>query len=161
MRQKKNKLGTFADALTLVAREKKKGKRIVTTNGCFDLLHIGHIRSLTEAKAMGDILVVGINSDASVRALKGKSRPVVSERERAEIVASLKPVDAVFIFNEKNPSAWLAKLRPHIHTKGSDRSMDEIIEKRVVERGGGRIALLSLKKGRSTTALINKIRAGA
>jgi rfaE bifunctional protein nucleotidyltransferase chain/domain len=130
----------------------------VTTNGCFDILHVGHIQSLTAAKALGDVLVVGINSDASVRALKGKNRPVVPERERAEIIASLKPVDAVFVFGEADPRKWLAVLKPDVHAKGSDRTMEEIIEKDVVERGGGKIVRLSLKKGRSTTNIIEKIK---
>lgn len=155
-----NKPETFSAIAAFVKREKKKGKKIVTTNGCFDILHIGHIRSLTEAKALGDVLVVGVNSDASVRAFKGRNRPIVPERERAEIVAMLKPVDAVFIFGEEDPRKWLAKLKPNIHVKGGDRNMNEIIEKDVVESGGGKIVLLPLKKGRSTTNIIEKIRSG-
>ena len=149
---------SLAAAEALVRSAKRMGKKVVTTNGCFDILHVGHIRSLMAAKALGDVLVVGINSDASVRALKGKNRPVVGERERAEIIASLKPVDAVFIFGEKDPRKWLVKLKPDVHAKGSDRTMDEIIEKDVVERGGGKIVRLSLKKGRSTTNIIEKIK---
>jgi len=141
-----------------VRGEKKKGKKIVTTNGCFDILHVGHIRSLLAAKELGDILVVGINSDASARALKGSGRPVVPERERAEIVAALAPVDAVFIFSDRDPRKWLAKLKPHIHAKGSDRGMGEIIEKDIVAASGGKVVLLPLRKGRSTTDLIKKIR---
>ena len=158
MTMKNDKVRSLASVVAFVRDEKKKGKRIVTTNGCFDILHVGHVRSLTAAKALGDVLVVGINSDASVRALKGKDRPVVSERERAEIVASLKPVDAVFIFGEQDPRKWLAKVKPDFHAKGSDRKMDEIIEKDIVERGGGKIVLLSLRKGKSTTNLIKKIK---
>jgi len=160
MPKRKHKVGDFASVASLVRREKMKGKKIVTTNGCFDILHVGHIRSLVESKALGDVLVVGINSDASVRALKGRGRPVVSELERAEVIASLKPVDAVFIFNEKDPRKWLAKLKPHVHAKGSDRNMDEIVEKKIVERGGGKVVLLSIKKGKSTTGLIQKIKQG-
>jgi rfaE bifunctional protein nucleotidyltransferase chain/domain len=158
MPNSKNKIYSFAAAEALVGDAKRKRKKIVTTNGCFDILHVGHLRSLVAAKALGDVLVVGINSDASVRALKGKNRPVVGERERAEIIASLKPVDAVFIFSEKDPRKWLAKLKPDVHAKGSDRTMDEIVEKDVVERGGGKIVRLSLKKGKSTTNIIEKIK---
>lgn len=148
----------FTAVRALVKRAKRQGKKVVTTNGCFDILHVGHIRSLAAAKALGDVLVVGVNSDASVRALKGKGRPIVPARERAEIVASLAPVDAAFIFHGKDPRTWLAALKPHIHVKGNDRNMAEIIEKDVVRAGGGRIVLSPIHKGRSTTALIKKIR---
>lgn len=154
----RNKVKSLAATEAFVRSEKRKGKKIVTTNGCFDILHVGHIRSLMAAKALGDVLVVGINSDASVRALKGKDRPMVPERERAEIIAALEPVDAVFIFKEKDPRKWLAKLKPDIHAKGNDRNMDEIIEKDVVERGGGKIVLLPLQSKQSTTNLIKKIK---
>jgi rfaE bifunctional protein nucleotidyltransferase chain/domain len=160
MKKKIDKIKSWSAVMAFAKAAKRKGKKVVTTNGCFDILHIGHIRSLTAAKALGDVLVVGINSDASVRALKGKSRPVVPERERAETVLSLKPVDAVFIFREKDPRKWLAQLRPDIHVKGGDRTMDEIIERDIVESGGGKIVLAPLKKGRSTTNLIKKIRQG-
>jgi rfaE bifunctional protein nucleotidyltransferase chain/domain len=158
MKRKTGKIKSLSAVAVFVEAAKKKGKKIVTTNGCFDILHVGHIRSLEAAKALGDVLAVGINSDASVRMLKGKGRPVIPECERAEIIAALKPVDAVFIFREKDPRKWLAKLKPDIHAKGSDRNMDEIIEKDVVERAGGKIALLSLRKGKSTTNLIRKIK---
>ena len=156
----KDKPKNLKAVAAFVKREKKRGKKIVTTNGCFDILHVGHIRSLTVAKELGDILVVGINSDASVRALKGNDRPIVPEEERAEVIAALEPVDAVFIFGEPDPRPWLAKLKPHVHAKGSDRSMNEIIEKNVVEAGGGKVVLLPLRKGRSTTDIIKKIKRG-
>lgn len=158
MTKKNGKLKTLGAVAALVKKEKKRGKKIVTTNGCFDILHIGHIRSLQAAKALGDVLVVGVNSDASVRSLKGKERPIIPERERAEVIATLDPVDAVFIFREQTPRRWLAMLKPHIHVKGSDRSMNEIIEKDIVEAGGGKIILFPLQKGRSTTKIIEKIR---
>jgi len=160
MGTRNNKEKSFKEVMAFASRERKKGKKIVTTNGCFDILHVGHVRSLAAAKALGDVLVVGINSDASVRALKGESRPIVPERERAEVVASLKPVDAVFIFRERDPRKWLAKLKPDFHAKGSDRKISEIIEKEVVERGGGRVVLLSIRKGKSTTNIIKKIQQG-
>ena len=141
-----------------VRRAKKEGKRIVTTNGIFDILHIGHVQSLEAAKALGDVLIVGVNSDASTRALKGKDRPIVPARERLMLVASLEPVDATFVFNETDPRKWLARLKPQIHVKGGDRRMEEIVERKVVERGGGRVVLLPLRRGRSTTRLVEKIR---
>ncbi len=158
MIQKNTGLKNLAAIAEFVRRSRQKGKKIVTTNGCFDILHVGHIHSLAAAKALGDILVVGINSDTSVRALKGKERPIVPERERAEIIASLKPVDAVFIFKEKDPRKWLAKLKPDIHVKGNNRKMNEILEREVVEKNGGRVILIPTNKGKSTTNIIAKIR---
>ena len=160
MPKKNDKLKNFADVASFVKKEKKKGKRIITTNGCFDIVHVGHIRSLQAAKALGDILVVGINSDASVRALKGKERPIVPEQERAEVIAALGAVDAAFIFRTKTPKPWLSVLKPHIHVKGNDRSLNQIIEKDTVEAGGGKIVLFPVQKGRSTTKIIEKIRRG-
>jgi len=141
---------------TLVKKAKSKGLTVVTTNGCFDILHLGHIRYLSWAKRQGDLLIVGVNSDASVRRLKGPKRPLNAARERAELVAALKPVDAVFIFNETTPTIWLKVLKPHLHVKGADRAMREIIEKRVVEQGGGRILLAPYIKDRSTTTIVKK-----
>lgn len=160
MPKKNDKLKNFADVVTFVKRGKRAGKKIVTTNGCFDIVHVGHVRSLEAAKALGDILIVGINSDASVRALKGKERPIIPERERAEVIAALRAVDATFIFRTKTPTPWLSVLQPHIHVKGGDRSLDQIIEKGVVEAGGGKIILFPVQKGRSTTKIIEKIRRG-
>ena len=134
------------------------GRTIVTTNGCFDILHVGHLRYLAWAKRQGDILVVGINSDTSVRRNKGPSRPINPARERAEIVAALRTVDATFIFDEPTPIAWLAKIKPDVHVKGGDRSIREIVEKSVVERHGGRILIAPHVKGRSTTALLQRIK---
>ena len=158
MSKKDNKVKNLAGVVAFVKAEKRKGKKIVTTNGCFDILHVGHVRSLAAARALGDVLVVGINSDASVRALKGENRPIVSERERAEIVAALGSVDAVFIFDEKDPRTWLSKLKPAIHVKGGDRKMEEIIERDIVEKNGGTVVLLPIRKGKSTTNLIEKIK---
>lgn len=140
-----------------VRRARAKGLKIVTTNGCFDIVHVGHIRYLTWAKKQGDILIVGINSDESVRRNKGPSRPINRERERAEVVAALKPVDAVFIFDEATPLRFLKVLKPDVHVKGADRTMNEIIERHVVKQGGGRILLAPHIKGRSTTLLIKQL----
>jgi rfaE bifunctional protein nucleotidyltransferase chain/domain len=160
MEKGKKKVLSVAEAVKFAAAVRRTGKTVVTTNGCFDVLHVGHLRSLRQAKAKGDVLIVGINSDASVRALKGKGRPIVPARERAEMVAALEPVDAVVIFNEKDPRAWLAKLRPNVHTKGSDRKMEEILEREIVEKNGGAVVLLPIRKGKSTTDIIQKIRGG-
>lgn len=129
------------------------------TNGCFDLLHAGHIRSFRDAKALGDILVVGLNSDASVRAIKGELRPVVSEEDRAETVAALEAVDYVTIFNESDPVAVLSQLRPDIHCKGADYADGKraIPEQPIVEAYGGEIRFLPLHEGRSTSGLIERI----
>ncbi|MBI4093543.1 adenylyltransferase/cytidyltransferase family protein [Candidatus Kaiserbacteria bacterium] len=134
------------------------GRTIVTTNGCFDLLHVGHLRYLEWAKRQGDILIVGINSDASVRGNKGPSRPINPARERAEIVAALRAVDATFIFNESTPTRWLAKVKPDVHVKGADRSMREIVERHVVKRGGGKVTLAPYVKDRSTTNIIRRVK---
>jgi rfaE bifunctional protein nucleotidyltransferase chain/domain len=134
------------------------GRNVVWTNGCFDLLHVGHVRSFQDAKALGDILIVGVNSDASVRALKGASRPVVCEDDRAEIVAALEAVDYVTIFPDLEPSAVLAKLRPDIHCKGADYADGKrpVPEQAVVEAYGGVVRFLPLHEGRSTTALLQR-----
>lgn len=141
---------------SILAPERKKGKRIVTTNGCFDLLHLGHIRYLQEARNLGDLLIVGINSDESVRRLKGKDRPLNSETDRAEVVAALRCVDYTFIFREDNPVRFVEELKPDIHAKGGDYTMDRIIERKAVESGGGKVVLLGMVKGKSTTGLINR-----
>lgn len=149
----------FTEILKMTRAAKKLGLTIVTTNGCFDILHIGHVRNLETAKRHGDLLIVGINSDSSVRRNKGNARPIIPERERAEVVASLKPVDAVFIFDETTARAWIKALKPHVHVKGRDRTADQIVEKKVVETVGGRLVLIPLTKGYSTTAILSRTRA--
>ena len=131
-------------------------KTVVWTNGCFDLLHAGHVRSLQAAKALGDILVVGLNSDASVREIKGPARPLMCEEDRAEVMAALECVDYVTIFGESEPSAALAILRPDIHCKGADYENRDIPERAVVESYGGKIRFLPLLEGRSTTRLMER-----
>jgi D-glycero-beta-D-manno-heptose 1-phosphate adenylyltransferase len=152
------KVSTFREVAAMVRRAKTRKKKIVTTNGCFDILHVGHVNYLEYAKSLGDLLIVGINSDRSVRRNKGPMRPIVHERERAKMVASLKPVDAVFIFDDTTPTAWLAKLKPNVHVKGGDRSIDEIVEKNAVQKYGGKIAIAPHTKGKSTTSVIKQIR---
>jgi len=151
----------FSAVLTFVKKAKAAGKRIVTTNGTFDILHWGHVRYLAFSKQQGDILVVGVNSDSSVRQYKGHGRPFTGEKERAEIVAALKSVDAVFIFNDVTPVRWLKTLAPHVHVKGADRTMREIVERETVESAGGKVVRAPYLKGTSTTGIIERIRRGA
>lgn len=146
----------------LLSRSKfweSRQKTVVWTNGCFDLIHVGHIRSLFAARTLGDVLVVGLNSDSSVRRLKGPGRPLVPERERAEILAAMACVDAVVIFNELTPESALARLRPQIHCKGADYAPPNgkpIPEAKLVESYGGRVAFLPLVEGFSTSDLIKR-----
>ena len=137
---------------------KRKGKKIVTTNGTFDLLHIGHVRNLIKAKTFGDILIVGVNSDASVKSYKDPGRPIISERERAEVVSALAPVDYVVIFNEPTPVRWLSLVKPHVHVKGGDWKKETMPEWEVVTQGGGRVVRDTRPRVCSTTQIIEQIR---
>jgi rfaE bifunctional protein nucleotidyltransferase chain/domain len=152
---------TLEEAILRFGREKRNGRRIVFTNGCFDLLHPGHIRGFELARALGDALIVGLNSDASVRQLKGPGRPVVQERERAEILAALESVDAVIIFDELTPREVISRLLPDVLVKGGDWPGDQIVGREEVEAAGGRVVSLPLVPGYSTTAILQKIREGA
>jgi rfaE bifunctional protein nucleotidyltransferase chain/domain len=127
---------------------------VVFTNGCFDLLHVGHARYLQQARALGDALVVGVNTDASVRRLKGEGRPIVPEEERAELIAALACVDYVTLFGEPTPEALLAHLRPDLHVKGGDYREEDLPESPLVRGWGGQVVILPLTPGRSTTQLI-------
>lgn len=154
----RSKIQSLAAVVAAANRARRAGKKIVTTNGAFDLLHVGHVRNLQKAKSLGDVLIVGVNSDASVRTHKDKSRPIVPERERAEIVAALGAVDHVFIFTSPNPIPWLRKIKPHVHVKGADRKLSQIVEKSTVEKNGGKIFRMPLTKNHSTTKLIERIK---
>ncbi len=150
-------LPALIDTLTLRRRERQ---RIVFTNGCFDLMHIGHTRYLQAARDLGDVLVVGVNTDASVRGLrKGPGRPIVSESQRAEVVAALSCVDYVVLFDEPDPGRLIAELQPDVLVKGGDWTPDRIIGRDVVEAGGGIVKTIPLVPGVSTTALVAKIQA--
>ena len=140
---------------------KRNGRRVVFTNGCFDLLHPGHIGSLEQARALGDVLIVGLNSDASVRQLKGAGRPILLERERAEILASLECVDAVVIFDALTPREVIARLLPDILVKGGDWASDQIVGREEVEAAGGSVVSIPVVAGYSTTEILRKIREGA
>ena len=143
-----------SDLLERVAISRKEGKRIVLANGCFDVLHVGHVRYLQGAKELGDLLVVGINSDAQVRVLKGKGRPIMSERQRAEIIAALEPVDFVTIFGEPTVTELLLALKPEVHAKGTDYTEDTVPEREVARGYGGRVAIVGDPKNHSTSQLI-------
>ena len=153
----KDKIKTVKELVVIVGKLKSNNKKIVTTNGVFDLLHAGHVSYLEKAKALGDILIVGINSDSSVKQNKGDKRPINSEVARLRVMASLESVDYVFLFNEKDPKTWLGKLKPDIHAKAADYKLSEIIEKAIVEKNGGKIVLIPIEKGFSTTKTIKKI----
>ena len=154
-----SKVATLDELAALRSVWFETGKTVVWTNGCFDLLHVGHIRSLRDAKALGDILIVGVNSDASVRAIKGDSRPIINQADRAELIAALEMVDYVTIFDESTPVAALSRLRPDIHCKGADYAdgARPVPEREVVLGYGGRIRFLPLHPGRSTSELMERI----
>lgn len=151
---------TLEQAIVRFAREKRNGQRLVFTNGCFDLLHPGHIQSLEQARELGDVLVVGLNSDASVRQLKGAGRPVLPERERAEILAALACVDAVVIFDDLTPRELIAKLLPDVLAKGGDWPGNQIVGREEVEAAGGRVVSVPVVAGYSTSEILRKIREG-
>jgi len=140
-----------------VAIMRKGGARIVFANGCFDILHVGHVRYLEAARALGDLLVVGINSDAQVRALKGEGRPFMPERERAEVVASIRAVDLVTIFPEPTVAPLLLAIRPDIHAKGTDYTAETVPERDVVRSYGGRIQIVGDPKEHSSTEMVKKV----
>ena len=152
-------LPTSVDAgVTLVAHLRAEGKRVVFTNGVYDLLHPGHVRYLQAARALGDALIVGVNSDRSVRANKGPTRPVNSETERAEVIAALECVDAAIVFDEDTPHEIISRLQPDVLVKGADWAEDAIVGRDVVEARGGRVVRMPIEQGFSTTALIQRIR---
>ncbi len=142
---------------TVLQQLKSEGNVIVTTNGCFDVLHLGHLRYLQAARQLGDLLVVAINSDASVRELKGENRPLIPKDERAEMLAGLECVDYVVIFPELTPIELLSELKPNIHVKGGDYKLEQLVEREVVEANGGKVIVGLNVPGKSTTNLIEVI----
>ncbi len=153
----KQKVKARRELLRIIKDLKAEGKRIAFTNGCFDLLHIGHVRYLEEAKALGDVLVVGVNSNASVRKLKGPKRPILPEAERAEILSGLGCVDYITLFDEMDPLKLIASLRPNVLVKGGDWTKEQTVGKEVVERSGGEVVIIPFVKGASTSNLIETI----
>jgi D-beta-D-heptose 7-phosphate kinase/D-beta-D-heptose 1-phosphate adenosyltransferase len=149
---------TLAAVLSARAGWKAAGKSVVFTNGCFDLLHPGHVALFEAARAQGDVLVVGLNSDRSVRALKGAGRPLIPEGERAETLAALEAVDHVVVYDEDTPLDVISALCPDVLVKGADWAPDAIVGRAEVEAGGGRVVRVELTPGRSTTSLLTRIR---
>ena len=148
---------TLDDLILAVQERKRSGERVVFTNGCFDLLHPGHIRLLAECRSLGDALIVAINTDASVRKNKGPSRPLIPEHERAEVLAALAAVDYVTVFDEPTPREIIAAVLPHILVKGNDWGPAEIVGREEVEAAGGEVVSIPLEPGYSTTRLIERI----
>ena len=140
----------------VVTTLKAEGKKIVFTNGCFDILHVGHVRYLNEAKALGDILILGLNSDSSVKSLKGSNRPINNESDRAEVLSALKAIDYVVIFDEKTAENIVGEVKPDIYAKGGDYSIDTLPEAKIVAEHGGKTVLLQLVDGKSSTNIINR-----
>ena len=140
-----------------VKRLQSEGKTVVFTNGCFDIMHVGHVRYLEEARALGDCLIVGVNTDDSVKMRKGDKRPIVSQFERAEVVAALACVDYVALFSEETPCEIVEELRPDIHVKGGDYTLDQMPEAKVVQDYGGKVMLIPLVEGYSTTKIVDRI----
>lgn len=147
----RNRIEVFCAAL------REAGQRVVFTNGCFDILHAGHVRYLTEARAQGDCLVLGLNTDESVRSLKGPSRPVNNEQDRAEVAGALKPVDYVVLFGEQTAEKLIAEVKPAVYVKGADYTPETLPEAKIVQAYGGRVHFVKMVEGRSTTNVIERI----
>lgn len=152
-----SKVKSLGELRPILSILRASGMKIVFTNGCFDIIHTGHTRYLEKAKAEGDVLVVGLNSDASVRGIKGEKRPVNNETDRAEALSALKAVDYVTIFSEPDPYNVIAAIQPDVLVKGGDWPLDKIIGRDIVEARGGRVVNLPYIEGRSTTGIIEKI----
>ncbi len=142
----------------LLKELRSQGKTIVTTNGCFDILHVGHVRYLQKTKTFADVLIVALNSDISVKKIKGPDRPVNNENDRAEILCALSCVDYVVLFDESSPENLLVEIKPDVHTKGADYTVETLPEAKAIMANGGRIEFISFVEGKSTTAVIEKMR---
>ncbi len=153
-----DKLKTLDELIEIAAQARRNGKSVVFTNGCFDLLHRGHVHVLRQAKAAGDLLVVAINSDQSVKAIKGPTRPVAAEMDRLELIAAMEMVDYVILFDEPDPSKLITAIKPNVLAKGGDWGADGVVGADIVEREGGRVVLVPYLKGYSTSEIIERIR---
>ncbi len=153
-----NKIIPYSEIAELSQKLHQQGKKIVFTNGCFDILHCGHILYLEKAKALGDILILGLNSDASVKRLKGNNRPIVSEKERALVVAGLESVDYVCIFEQDTPYELIDLIQPDVLVKGGDWTIDKIVGADIVQKKGGKVLSLNYEQGFSTTNIIERIK---
>jgi rfaE bifunctional protein nucleotidyltransferase chain/domain len=142
----------------LITKLKSQGKTIVTTNGCFDILHVGHVRYLAKAKSFGDVLIVALNSDKSVKSIKGENRPINNENDRAEVLSALRSVDYVVLFDEDSPVDLLLQIKPDVHTKGADYTVETLPEAKAIMEAGGRIEFIPFVEGKSTTSIIEKMR---
>lgn len=151
-------LVTQSEIISIVQNGQKDGKTFVVTNGCFDILHVGHVRYLQKTKSYADKLIVMLNSDISVKAIKGDSRPINCEADRAEILSALSCVDYVVLFDEKSPARLLEDIKPNVYTKGADYTLETLPEKDVVLRNGIRVEFIDFVDGKSTTNVINKIK---
>ncbi len=151
------KIKKLAELKLIVHQLKQQGKTVVFTNGCFDILHVGHVRLFQEAKALGDILIVAVNSDASVKAIKGAGRPFVPAEQRAEVVAALASVDYVIIFDEPDPLRIISEVMPQVLVKGGDWTIETIIGREVVEKAGGTVIALPFIDGISSTSIVQRI----
>lgn len=160
MRSAQSKIHSREFIRAAVAKLRREGKRIVLANGCFDTLHVGHIRYLSGAKREGDVLVVAVNADSSVRNLKGPDRPILEEQARAQLVASLRDVDYVLLFNDPNVESLLEEFHPDVHAKGTDYTTETVPERAVSERLGIRVAIVGDPKGHSTGAFLDAVRKG-
>ena len=152
------KLKSLEELKSIALQAKARGQKIVFTNGCFDILHRGHLHVLREAKALGDLLIVAVNSDGSVKRLKGPSRPVISEVGRSELIAALEMVDYVTLFDETDPRRLIEEIQPDILAKGGDWRRDQVVGADIVERSGGKVAVIPYLKGFSTTEIIERVR---
>ena len=154
------KIIEFGNIKEEILRLKKDFKKIVFTNGCFDIIHAGHVSYLNEAKSLGDVLIVGINSDESVKRLKGRGRPIIGEKDRAYVLANIKPVDYVVIFDEDTPYNLIKEINPDFLVKGGDYDGKDVVGKDIVEPSGGKVVLIDFVKGKSTSRIIKKIKDG-
>lgn len=167
MRDKQKIVPLFKGEYMLIKREELAGllkklreekKTIVTTNGCFDILHVGHVRYLNKAKSFADVLIVALNSDKSVKSIKGESRPINNENDRAEVLSGLRSVDYVVLFDENSPVDLLLEIKPDVHTKGADYTLETLPEAKAITEAGGRIEFIKFVEGKSTTSIIEKMR---
>ena len=153
----KKKIKKIGEMKSIVARLKARGKKVVFTNGCFDILHVGHIRYLRRARKHGDILIVGVNTDRSVKQIKGEKRPIVPEKERAEVLSALEFVDYVVLFDDPDPLSLIESLRPSVLVKGADWPKEKIVGREVVEKTGGKVIRVPLVRGASSSGVIEKV----
>ena len=146
------------DLNSLLDKLRSEGKTIVTTNGCFDILHVGHVRYLEKTKTFADVLIVALNSDKSVKSIKGDSRPINKEEDRAEVLSALRCVDFVVLFDEDSPIDLLLQIKPDVYTKGADYTVETLPEAKPIMENGGRVEFISFVEGKSTTSIINKMK---